>query len=228
MHGSHFVDGPEAARRLGVSIRRVHQLGTTGAIAKVARGLYDARSIELYLAARRGAGTKSWAPATTWAAVALLSSGAADVTWIPDRSIFRLKAVLRTMTVDQLVVKARARADVRRFQGGSATANRLRSRVALRDWSSLGLAGTMEHHLDGYIGLNEFHSALKRHLLIPDLSGSITLRVTQFDPSVVRELVTEEDSVVVALDAASEIDPRARAAGERELAQALGRFAQKR
>jgi hypothetical protein len=77
--------------------------------------------------------------------------------------------------------------------------------------------------VDGYVSSAELDAVVKRYALVASTSGNITLRVTGFDLTTVRSLA-EATAVLVALDAAGSVDPRARGVGERGLERALDRF----
>lgn len=222
-----LVDTETAARLLGVSARRVNQLADSGHITKPARGLYDRLSIERHVVARRGHAERAWDASTAWAAIAILSGGNLRADWLGDRSTYRLKAALRTMKAPELVGKTRGRAVVHVFSSHSSAAKVIREEVVARDWQILGLAGAAGDGADGYVSAAELEAVIKKYALIASSSGNITLRATDFDMTKVRTLAKASD-VLVALDAASSVDTRARGAGETVLERALARHRYRR
>ena len=222
-----FVDAGTAALLLGVSARRVSQLAAAGEITKATRGLYDRLSIERYVVARRGTGERAWDIGTAWAAVAVLSGTHIAAGWLSERSTYRIEATLRTITVAELVGKARGRANVQLFAGHPSTARVIRRDVVARDWDILGLAGATGDGVDGYVGSADLDSVVERYALVASASGNITLRATDFDMTTVR-LLSKASDVLVALDAAGSIDPRTRGTGERVLERALTRHSDQR
>lgn len=216
-----LVDIETAARLLGTSARRVNQLAASGEITKAARGLYDRLSIERHLVMRRGSSGRAWHATTAWAAIAILSGRRAD--WLAERSTYRLEASLRTMTVDELVSRARGRAAIHVLSGHPSAARAIRADLIARDWQILGLAGALDDGADGYLSSAELASVTKRYALVESTSGNITLRATGFDMQTVRSIAKASD-VLVALDAAGSIDARARGTGEVVLGRALTRL----
>lgn len=218
-----LVDAETAARILGVSVRRVNQLADAGDISKAARGLYERLSIERHLAERRGTSERAWESTTAWAAIAILSGLSLRPEWLNERSTYRLEATLRTITVAELVGKARGRATVHSYNGHSSVARTIRGTVVARDWSVLGLGGDMDETVDGYIATADLQSLVDRYALVLAPSGGITLRATDFDMATVGALAQGSD-VLVALDAAGAVDARTRGTGERALERALASF----
>ena len=215
-----FVDSETAARLLGVSARRVNQLAEAGEITKASRGLYDRLSIERHLVTRRGTSERAWETGTAWAAVAILSHRRHAVDWIPERSTYRVEAALRTITIPELVAKARERANVHVFTGHPSVAKNLRDEVVVREWRGLGLGDANGDGVDGYVSAADLASVTERYALVAADSGAITLRATDFDMTTVRSLAKASD-VLIALDAAGSIDTRVRGQGEFVLGRAL-------
>jgi hypothetical protein len=215
-----FVDTETAARLLGVSARRVNQLADAGDITKASRGLYDRLSIERHAVARRGTSERAWESGTAWAAVAILSHRRHVIDWSPERSLYRLEAALRTITVPELVAKTRGRAIVHVLSGHSSVAKTLRDEVVVREWRGLGIGDANSDAVDGYVSSADLTALTERYALVAADSGTITLRATDFDMTTVRSLAKASD-VLIALDAAGAIDTRVRDAGEFVLGRAL-------
>jgi hypothetical protein len=222
-----FVDTESASRLLGVSVRRVNQLAESGDIAKAARGLYDRISIERHLAVHRGSGKRAWDATTAWAAIAILSGRQRQVDWLAERSKYRLEAGLRRMTAVELVANTRDRASVHVFRGHPSVAEAVRDSIIVRDWQMLGLAGEANEGADGYLAATDLDAVIRRYGLAGSSSGNIVLRATDFDMTTVRSLARAGD-VLIALDAAGEVDVRTRRVGELVLERALDRFREMR
>jgi hypothetical protein len=206
----------ETARLLGVSQRRVQQLLETGELTRVARGLVDATSVERYRAVGQGARTRAWAERTAWGAIALLSGIHAD--WLGPAQASRLRSALREIAGSaELVARTRDRATVRTFTGHSTARARLQTDLVAPDTTVLGLIDATSERVDGYLPTDKLDSTVRWLGLREDVTGEITLRVTGFDISVIRDLATAPTPVLAALDAATSLDPRERGVGERAL-----------
>lgn len=221
MYVMSFLAVSEAAERLGVSTRQVQHLVAREELRSLARGVVDETSVERLLAVRRGSHTRAWAESTAWAAVALLSGR--ESRWLGESQRSRLRGRLRGLGAEELVARARVRANVSRYVAHRSAGERLR--VELIDTSSsaarLGLAAT--NAIDGYLAATNVNAVVSRHGLIRDDTGAVTLRATSFDLDEVRDLVSAGD-VLAALDLAESLDVRERRAGIDALDQALGEF----
>jgi hypothetical protein len=221
MDGDDFMTFKGAARALGVSVRHAHRLADAGAIAPVARGLVDSRSVDRYLYSQRQGRTRAWAEHTAWGAIALLAGQDAD--WIGATQTSRLRGTLRKITdTDELVTRLRDRAQVRTFLAHRAALPDLQEIVASADLQRIGMAASYDERADGYLPAGDLEALIKKWALRPDPNGKVTLRVTGFDFSKVRELVGT--STVAALDAATSIDPRVRGVGRRTLEDLLAAY----
>lgn len=220
-----FYTTVDAARRLGLTVRRVQQMLDAGDFTRMARGLVDAASVDRYAATGTGGRTRVWAENTAWGAVALLSG--LQPTWLGSAQASRLRTALRSETnaVD-LVARVRDRAVVRTFAGHSAARDRLTRTVISTDVAALGLvdAGSTTDDTDGYIAAGELEETVRRLGLVDDPNGKITLRATSFDIRIVRDLARSTTAVLAAIDAVTSLDPRERGVGERVLSEALARY----
>lgn len=211
----------QAAERLGVTSRQVQYLVTQGSLRQIARGLIDEASVELLLTARGDMRGRVWTEGTAWAAIALLSGSPCGRVGPSQRS--RLRAQLRDCTANELVARTRNRADATRYLGHPSTAQRLR--LDLIDTTpasaTLGWAATT-NAVDGYLAKANLAATVKRHGLIRDDEGSITLRATTMDLAVVKELVAIP--VLAALDLADSLDVRAGRIGLDKLDDVLMSF----
>lgn len=78
-------------------------------------------------------------------------------------------------------------------------------------------------NVDGYVTTAGFDELVSTFSLEPDPGGSYTLRVTDFDQRVIRELAGHS-TVLAALDLAGSLDPREHQVGLDELSSALEAF----
>ncbi|MFP3712580.1 hypothetical protein [Puerhibacterium sp. TATVAM-FAB25] len=211
----------DAAERLGVSTRQIQHLVTQGELTALARGVLDSGSVDRFLAVHGTLRSRAWSAATAWGAVALLSE--VDASWMGGTQRSRLKARLRSLTAEELVERARARALVARFVGHSSVLGRVAQTVVntavMR--SDLGLAGSAV--LDGYLTLDDRDTVTRRFSLVPDNEGTIVLRATTFPIQTVREIASA-GIVLTALDLAESLEMRERRAGIDALTLALDKF----
>jgi len=211
----------EAAERLGVSTRRVQHLVASGELRQVARGVIDETSVDRLIAVRGGSHARAWSQVTAWAAVALLSG--VDAEWIGERQRSRLRARLRAATAVDLLERARERASVTRYRAHSSAGKYLVSELVYpKDAGArLGLADT--DHIDGYVSAEKVTDVVRRHGLIRDEEGHVTLRATTMDLDVVR-VISGRGVVLAAMDLAESLDVRERRAGLDGLDHALADF----
>ncbi len=237
---SDFYTTEEVARRLGVTVRRVQQMLDDGDLIRLARGLVDAASVDRYAAAGAGGRTRVWAEHTAWGAIALLSG--VHPGWLGPAQASRLRTALRAITAAaDLVARVRDRAVVRTYTGHPLARTRLHGDIVSTDVAGLGLvdanraganfsgtgtldAGAAPTNVDGYLPADTLDSTVLVLGLIEDPSGPITLRVTGFDISIVRDLAASKTAVLAALDAATSLDPRERGVGGRFLATTLAEY----
>jgi hypothetical protein len=213
-----FYTTEEVARLIGVGQRRVQQMLDNGDLARVARGLVGAISVDRYLAAHPNSRTRTWAEYTAWAAIALLSGTHVD--WLGATQTSRLRATLREITDPaDLVARTRDRAVVHTYTGHPSAIGRLIHDMATTDHAGLGLTPNAAERVDGYIDAATLDSTVSFLGLREDPKGAITVRATTFNFNIVSELADE--IVLAALDAATSLDPRERGAGERTLAAVL-------
>jgi hypothetical protein len=208
----------EAALRLGVSTRQVQNLVAQGELRQLARGVIDEASVERLAAVRRGSHRRAWSEVTAWGAVDLLSGGTAQ--WMGARQCSRMKERLRGLDALELVERSRGRARVSRYRAHSSARTRLMSElVTSADAETrLGLVGG--DRIDGYVEVDAADGLVERHGLIRDDDGSVVIRATTFDLSVIRELAGR-GTVLAALDLAESLDIRERRAGVDGLDAAL-------
>jgi hypothetical protein len=217
-----LVSTNEAADLLGLTVQQVRRLAKAGAIDRVARGLIDHQSVERYLGSGHGGRTRVWAEHTAWGAIALLSGQPAE--WLTSTQSSRVRAALRTMPEPrELATRFRDRAIKISYVGDPTAEHLIRERLADPDMLGPMLVGTQHDRLDGYLAAEALPRIARILELRPDPAGTITLRATSFDMTRIRFL-SEASPVLAALDAATSMDPRQRAVGERILRTALDAF----
>ncbi len=235
-----FYTTEEAARRLGVTVRRVQQMLDDGDLTRLARGLVDAASLDRYAATGTGGRTRLWAEHTAWGAIALLSG--VHPSWLGPAQASRLRTALQATTeTADLVARVHRRAVVRTYTGHAVARTRLQNDIVSTDVVSLGLvaanhaganfsgtgtldAGAPPNSVDGYLAADTLDSTVRFFGLVEDPRGPITLRATGFDMSVVQDLAESKTAVLAALDAATSLDPRERGVGGRVLAANLAEY----
>lgn len=209
------------AERLGVSTRQVQHLVARGDLRQVARGVIDESSVDRFLAVRGDLRRRAWSEPTAWGAVALLAGAEAE--WLGSRQRTRLKTRLCELSSIGLVERARDRAVVARYRAHSSAGRYLRTELVcpVDVAGQLGLAETKD--LDGYLGTADVDGTVTRHGLVRDDEGRVTLRATNMDLDVVRDLAGR-GTVLAALDLAESLNVRERRSGLVALDQALEGF----
>jgi hypothetical protein len=211
------IDYREAARRLDLSERQVERLVRSGELLKVHRGLVDERSLALHQARIRRPG-RGWDEATAWAAIAILTGHRAD--WLGQTQRSRLKSMLKQLSAEDVVARARNRATVNRLGGLDSAVRRAAGEIVDVHANDADLGLTGSGRVDGYVAAADLPGLVRRLRLHEDLGGRLMLRSTTFDIDVVRSLAGH-GHVVAALDLAESTDPRERRAGLDALAAAL-------
>lgn len=232
-----FVTTEEAANALGVTVQHIRRLIDSGELSRVARGLIDSTSLERYQNSAQGGRTRVWAEHTAWAAIALLSGVHPD--WLGTVQISRLRGVLREITAPDLVARTRRRAVTHTYRAHPAAIDRFAQDLITTDPMTLGLvegvgykgvplSGLSEKDVagraDGYYSASNLDKAVQFFALREEPTGNLTVRATDFDLIVVRDLSDAEVPVLTALDAATALDPRQRGMGLLALATALDAY----
>lgn len=216
----------EVSDLLGVQARQVRGLAEAGAITRVARGVFDRRSVERYRAERGSGRTRTWAQRTAWGAIALLS-GAVPEPALGQVQTSRLRATLRGITdPGELVIRLRDRAAVSTWSGHRSVVRRVREELVVPGRQRLGLVED-DTLVDGYLHTDRVTDLVGRYRLRQDPTGAITLRSTSIEINHVERLATR-GATVAAVDAATSLDPRARGVGEAALAARLEWFREQR
>lgn len=208
----------EASQQLGVCVRQVQRLASSRALTQIGTVgrtmLIDAGSVQRLRArgARRG---RPWSAGTIAAALDLLTDG--DTSRLSPVARNRLRARLVGLPAEELVQATHVRAVVRRYRASPSLLDRVRKEVAPTGVAAVdsdpalvkafGLARSAEPPVDGYVDEKSARALIRASHLVEDEQGDVTLRVTSID-----SLLTT-NAVVVALDLAESLDPRARSAG---------------
>jgi hypothetical protein len=217
---SEVLSTRDVAARLHLSPRQVQRLVAHGDLRQPVRGVLDADSVDRYEATTRGARRRPWSPETAWAAVALLSG--VTPTSLQGSQLSRLRGRLRAISAEDLVERARARAEVTRWLAHRSTVPRLRPDV-ITPARALGLAAVPDTGVDGYVPVDRVAGLVTAHGLVDDLGrGQVTLRATAEHPGLVRDLA--ERGVLAALDLATSLDPRERRVATDALQVVLDRY----
>lgn len=216
-----FLTTQEVSDLLGVEARQVRVLAEAGSIIRVARGIFDRRSVERYRAQRGSGRTRTWAEHTAWGAIAMLS-GAAPL-GLGDVQTYRLRATLREITdPTELAIRLRDRATVTTWSGHRSVIERVREELVVPDRQRLGLVEDA-NIVDGYIDVHRMADLVRRHRLGQETTGSITLRHTEMNIDFIKHLATR-NRTLAAVDAATSLDPRERGLGEQVLVRRLELF----
>lgn len=212
-----------AASRLGLSRRQVTNLVRAGEIAAIAPNAVTATSVARYAVNRtRGGSRRAWAERTAWQALAILSG--VDVHLIGQTQRSRLKASMRTMSAQSLVLATRHRARTVRCVGHRTTAPQVSNELVdmSKGETALGLT-LIQGRVDGYTSTTKACEIISRfHLRIdPTADDAALLRVVdQIDLRVVHDLA-DASQILAAVGLAESLDVRERSTGLRRIEQEL-------
>ncbi len=222
--GADLLTTRQVSHLLGVEERQVRFLAESGAITRVARGVFDRTSVERYRAVRGSGRTRTWAERTAWVAIAMLSGPVGgNLLGLGDAQTYRLRATLREITdPSDLVIRLRDRATVTTWSGHRSVTDRVREDLVLPGRKRLGLVED-DSVVDGYIHSDRASDIVRRYRLLDDTTGSITLRYTSIDTGFIKRLATHS-TTLAAVDAATALDPRERGVGEQVLTRKLQLF----
>ncbi|MFZ2240412.1 MAG: DNA-binding protein [Gordonia amarae] len=215
----------DAAETLDVSQRQVRRLAN-GGVLTVSRVvgrtlLLDAASVHR-LAQRVRHNGRPWAPATAWAALALLSGERVD--WIDASVLSRLRHRLRGYNVREVAWLSRRRAAVHQMRGWGTADGLLPTGVsALQEPEIATLFGlsTANRGTDGYVANRAFSDLTLVSGLYHDIEGDVVVRVVPDDAGYDLE---HPLIAAVAVDLSESLDTREAAAGERVLGELIAEF----
>jgi hypothetical protein len=222
--GADLLTTRQVSDLLDIEERQVRLLAESGAITRVARGIFDRTSVERYRAGRGSGRTRTWAEHTAWVAIAMLSwPVGGNLLGLGDAQTYRLRATLRGITdPSDLAIRLRDRATVTTWSGHRSVNTRVREALVLPDRKRLGLVED-DAVVDGYIHEDRIADLVRRYRLVDDPTGSITLRYTSIDTDLIERLATSSQTLA-AVDAATALDPRERGVGEQVLTRKLELF----
>lgn len=209
----------EVEQALQVTQRQVRRLADAGHLHLIARGVYDAASVESYRQSHRSGRTRAWAEHTAWGAVALLEN--TEATWVGASQTSRLRRALREMnSVDELLARMRDRAHTTYYEAHRAAIPHLRESLVTPDLTQLGIVD-LDDRVDGYASAAQINHLVADYGLRASTSGTVTLRATA-DIERVRDLIGTR--TVAALDGATGTDARVRGVCRAYLAERLEAF----
>lgn len=213
------------AEVLGVSARQVARLARAGelTVTRTVGGalLLDGASVHRLASQVRRNG-RPWAPATAWAALALLSGERVD--WLNSSALSRLRHRLRASSASQLCWMTRRRASVRRMRGWGTDTGLLVSGVsALHDeaMSQQFDLTAADGGVDGYVRARDFAGMVAAAGLVEDVGGDVIVRVVPEDAGYAVDHIM---TAAVAVDLAGSLDTRESAAGIGVLESLLDQF----
>lgn len=202
----------EAAERLGVSDRQVRHLVARGDLFAPRRGQVSTISLRDYAARRGDVQTRVWSPRTAWAALELMSGGAAA--WMGSSQRSRLKREMASLDAQRVVSKLRNRAEVRSYR-----VNPGRLHVVGQD---IAVVRSGEAGLDGYLNESVLYRLISEQQMVRVVPGNLTLRVLPEDVGQdFAAMVISEGEAVAGVDLMTSDDPVERRTGERLVAEAL-------
>lgn len=210
----------QAADRLGVSVRHIQRMVTSGDLVAIGTDRIDVDSVAQWLAQREGSRARAWEEATAWAAIALLEGEPAA--WLGQAQRSRLRSTLMQVTADELAARTRNRARVLRYRAHPRAGGHLiRALVPSGVGEALGDLTAVAGRIDGYVARSTLLDLVIRYRMEIDPTGDLTLRETGMPMDVVEFLADGGRHVLAGLDLAGSTDSRERSAGRRLLGRAL-------
>lgn len=145
---------------------------------------------------------RPWAESAVWGALWLLSTGDTPQ-WLADHQPSRIRKRLRSLRPSGLLWAVRNRAEVHRFRASATVLEGLQSELLLTGVAAVG-RDPDPLRLEGYLTPDRFEWIREDFPLVPDRSGNVVLRVSEF------AALVEGDSMPLAFAAAdmSESDDR--------------------
>lgn len=151
---------------------------------------------------------RAWSPRTAWAALELMTGGAAA--WMESSQRSRLRRELADLDPERVVSKLRNRAEVRSYRVNPTRVPLVEAEVAL-----VGPG-------DGYVDESVLHRLISEQQMVRVVPGNITLRVLPADVGQdFAAMVISHGDVVAGVDLMTSDDPAQRRAGEDMVAAAL-------
>jgi hypothetical protein len=213
----------QAADRIGVSVRHIQRMVTSGDLVAIGTDRIDVDSVAQWLAQRQGSRARAWEEATAWAAVALLEGEQAP--WLGQAQRSRLRSTLTQLTADELAARTRNRARVLRYRAHPRAGGHLiRALVPSGVGEALGDLTAVAGRIDGYVARSKLLDLVIRYRMEIDPTGDLTLRETGMPMDIVEHLADGGRHVLAGLDLAGSTDTRERSTGRRLLEHELDRL----
>lgn len=216
-----LVSPPDAAARLGVSVRRVYSLIAAGRLPAQRFGhrlLVERAGLDAWAKARSPGG-QPFSPARAWGLLLLADGEPAP--WLDPVSRSKMRAILRSRDLRDMRPRLERRGERHAFRAHPSDLERLASEpgivrsgaAAARD---VGIDLVASQYLDAYVPASHFDRLVKRYRLRPSHQPNVVLRrlpnlafgwhARAFAPA-----------AAVAVDLAEDPDPRSQEAADRAL-----------
>lgn len=210
--GSDETPVHEAAAQLGVSDRQVRHLVARGDLFSPRRGKVSTISLRDYVARRGDVQTRVWSARTAWAALELMTGGAAA--WMGSSQRSRLKRELASLDAETVASKLRNRAEVRSYRVNP-------SRVHLVG-QDIAVVRSDDDGLDGYVDESVLYRLISAQQMVRVVPGNLVLRVLPNDVGQdFAAMVISHGQVVAGVDLMASDDPALRRTGEQWVTEAL-------
>lgn len=160
----------------------------------------------------RESGTDPWPSRTAWAAVELLTGGAAA--WLPANQRGQVRRTMLSLDVESVVKLLGGRADVRIYRFDPARSDEIAERIVV--------VRSGEAAFDGYADESVLTELLEQHRMERRADGNLVVRV--LDDEVGQDFVdviAQQGSVLAGIDLAGSTDRHERALGMRIVSEAL-------
>lgn len=198
----------EAAERLGVSDRQVRHLVARGELYSPRRGQVSAVSLRDYVARRGEVQARVWSPRTAWAALELMTGGAAA--WMGSSQRSRLKRELASLDAERVASKLRNRADVRSYRVNPSRVHLVEQQIAA------------VRPGDGYVDEPVLFGLISEQQMVRVVPGNLILRVLPTDVGQdYAAMVISHGHAVAGVDLMASDDPAERRTGAEWVTEAL-------
>lgn len=211
--GSDETSVSDAAASLGVSDRQVRHLVARGDLFSPRRGQVSTISLRDYVARRGDVQTRVWSPRTAWAALELMTGGAAA--WMGSSQRSRLKRELADIDAETVASKLRNRAEVRSYRVNPGRVHLVEAGIAV--------VRPADDGLDGYVDESVLYRLISEQQMVRVVPGNLTLRVLPEDVGQdFAEMVISQGHAVAGVDLMASDDPAERRTGEAWVTESLG------
>jgi excisionase family DNA binding protein len=216
-----LVSPPDAAAELGVSVRRVYDLISSGRLPAQRFGhrlLVERGGIEAWAKARSSGG-QPFSPARAWGLLLLADGKPAP--WLDPVSRSKLRAILRQRSLRELRPRLERRGERNALRAHPSDLQRLASEPGImRSGASaaheVGIDLIASDYLEAYVPASRFDRLVKRYRLRASREPNVILRRL---PDVAFAWGAREvaPAAAVAVDLAEDPDPRSQDAADRAL-----------